>query len=82
MNLCQSHVLVSQPLLKIQGTNLKLKNPRFITNISPGIFRAVVLLKQNSLISPTSLTQEEDPTLQEGLASVTLPTPQIGYFVQ
>ena len=44
MNLRQSHVLVSQPLLKIQGANLKLKNPRFIANISPGIFRAIQIL--------------------------------------
>ena len=42
MNLRQSHVLVSQPLLKIRGANLKLKNPRFIANISPGNFRAVL----------------------------------------
>ena len=41
MNLHQFHVLVSQLLLKIQGANLKLKNSRFIANISPGIFRAV-----------------------------------------
>ena len=60
MNLCQSHVLVSQPLLKIRGANLKLKNPRFIANISPGISIAIekilyfsqrtfILLKPNSL---------------------------------
>ena len=41
MNLRQCHSLVSQPLLKIQGANLKLKNPRFIANISFGIFRTV-----------------------------------------
>ena len=41
MNLHQSHVLVLQPLLKIRGANLKLENPRFIANVSPGIFRAV-----------------------------------------
>ena len=39
MRLRQSHVLVSQPLLKIRGANLKLKNPRFIANISPGILQ-------------------------------------------
>ena len=45
MNLHQSHVLVSEPLLKIRGANLKLKNLRFIaSNISPGIFRAVHLI--------------------------------------
>ena len=37
----QSHALVLQPLLQIRGTNLKMKNPCFIANISPGIFRAV-----------------------------------------
>ena len=37
MNLGQFHVLVSQPLLKIRGAYLKLKNPCFIANISPGI---------------------------------------------
>ena len=41
MNLCPSHVLVSKPLLKIQGANLKLENLRFIADISPGIFRAI-----------------------------------------
>ena len=41
MTLRQSHVLVSQPLLKIQGANLKLKNLHVIANISPGLFRAV-----------------------------------------
>ena len=43
MNLRQSHVLVSQPLLKIRGGNLKLNTPRFIANTSPGIFRALHL---------------------------------------
>ena len=41
MNLRQSHIKVTQPLLKIQGANLKLKNPCFIANISPSIVRAV-----------------------------------------
>ena len=43
MNLRQSHVLVSQPLLKFRGADMKLKNPLFIANISPGIFRAIDL---------------------------------------
>ena len=41
MNLHQSHVLVSQPLLNVQGANLKLKNLCFIANISPSIVRAL-----------------------------------------
>ena len=41
MNLRQSHVLVSQPLLKIRAANLTLKNLHFIANISPGIFRVI-----------------------------------------
>ena len=43
MNLRPSYVLLLQPLLKIRGANLKLKNPHVIGNISPGIFRAVVI---------------------------------------
>ena len=38
-------VLVSQPLLKIRGANLKLKNQCFIADISPGIFRVVDILR-------------------------------------
>ena len=38
----QSHVLVSQPLLKIRGANLKLKNLHLIANISSGILKALI----------------------------------------
>ena len=53
-----------QPLLKIWGANLKLKNPRFIANISPGIFRAVgsttLLLKNLDKLNTSPLIRDEN----------------------